>query len=86
LGVPTKFDRGIALAHLFEHLFSRNAAIHQPDALGFAILLFDLVEKLFERAGVLGVARHHFVGQRKSLRGHHQGNNHLHTVAALVRL
>ena len=51
-------------------------------ALPYCVL--DLVEKLLERAVVFGVARQHFVGQRKTLRRDDQRDDHLHTVAALV--
>ena len=33
---------------------------------------------------VTGVAWHHLIGKRKALRGHHQGDDHLDTVRALV--
>src|SRR3970040_1699297 len=76
--------RWISLAHLFKHFFCRDAPIHQPNALGFAVLGFNLVEKLLERAAVLGVARQYFVSQRKALRRDDQRNHHLPTIAALV--
>ena len=57
----------IALPHLGEDFLGGNAAIHHPDALGFAVLRFNLLQKLPQRGLIGGVARQHFVGQRKTL-------------------
>ena len=40
--------------------------------------------KIRQRRLVAGVARHHLVGQRKTLRGDDQRDHHLHAVRALV--
>src|SRR4029453_14680655 len=45
----------------------------------------DLFQKGWERGLVVGVARHHFVTQRKTFRRDDQGENYLHAVRPLVR-
>ena len=56
----------IAGAHLSERFLRGDAAIHDPDALGLAVLLFDLREEVLERGFVGGVAGQHFVGEREA--------------------
>ena len=53
-------------------------------ATGGSILCFDLFEKVFQGGLVTSVARHHLIGKRKALWGHHQGDDHLDAVRALV--
>ena len=77
-------DGRVAFPHLPENLFSGNAPVHHPYALGLAVLRLDLFEKPLEGRVVGGVARHDFVGQGEPLRGHNQGNHHLHAVEPLV--
>ena len=38
-------NRRIALAHLLQDRFGRYPSIHHPDALGFAVLRLDLLQK-----------------------------------------
>jgi len=52
------------LAHLPEGGFGGDAAVHEPDALGFAVLVLDRLEEAGQRGFVGGVAGHHFVGQQ----------------------
>ena len=77
-------DRRIALPHLGQHLFGRYTPIHHPDAPGFAVESFNLLQKHFERRLVGGVPRQHFVGQRKTLRRDDQRNDHLHAIKTFV--
>ena len=76
--------RRITGPHLLQVFFGGNAPVHQPDALGFAILRLDLFQKGRQRGLVAGVARHHFITQRKTFRGDDQRDDHLHAVRALV--
>lgn len=76
--------RRLARPHLGEHLLGRNAAIHHPNALGLAVLCFDLREKISERCLVRGVARQHLVSEWKTLRCDHQRDHHLHAIGPLV--
>src|SRR5206468_10953738 len=46
--------------------------------------LFDLLQKHFERGLVRGVARQHFVGQRKTFGRHDQSDDHLHAIKTFV--
>ena len=85
LGRAHQIEHGrITLAHLLERRFGGNAPVHHPDALGFAILFFDPLQKALQRGLIAGVAGHHFVTQRKALRCHNQSNHHLHAIGALV--
>ena len=73
-------DRRIAHPHFFENLFSRNASVHHPYALCFAVLFLDLLEEPSESGIVGGVAGHNLIGQGEAFRGNDQGNDHLHAV------
>jgi hypothetical protein len=53
-------------------------------ALRLAVLRLDLVQGRAQRRLVGSVAGQHLIGQRKAVRGHHQGDDHLHAVAPLV--
>ena len=77
-------DGRIAGPHLRQHLLRRNAPVHHPDPLGLAIQFFDPLQKTAQRGFVRRVPRHHFVGQRKTFRRHHQRDDHLHAVRPLV--
>ncbi len=69
--------RRIGGAHLHQHFLRRDAPIHHPDPLGFAVKLFDLIQKSAQGRFVRRVARQHLVGERKTFRRDHQRNNHL---------
>ena len=85
LGRAHQVEHGrIAGSHLLQCFFRRDAPIHHPDPLRLAILLFDLLQKVFERGLVAGVAGHHFVGQRKTFRRDNQPDDYLHAVRPLV--
>ena len=75
---------GLGGAHLLQRLFGGDAAVHAPDALGTSVLRFDVFEEVFQGGLVTGVSRHHLIGEREALRGHHQGDDHLGAVRALV--
>jgi hypothetical protein len=47
-------------------------------------LRLDLLEKIPECCLIRCVAAEHFMGQRKSIRRHDQGDDHLHAVRPLV--
>ncbi len=76
--------RILRLTHLLQGIFGRYAPVHQPNPPRFAVLVLNLLQKALERGFVAGVARQHFVGQRKTLRRDHQRNHHLHTIRTLV--
>ena len=45
----------------------------------------SILSQEFPQRGLIhGVSRQHFIGQRKALRRHHQRDDHLHAVRALV--
>jgi hypothetical protein len=71
-------------AHLGQHRLGRHAAVHQPDPSRFAVLPLDTIEETTQRRVVLGVARQYFIGQRQPFGRHHQRDDHLHAVAAVV--
>ena len=74
----------IARAHLFQHLLGRDAPIHDPNPLGLPVLFFYFLEKVGQGLLVLGVARQHFIGDRKTLRRDDQGDDHLNAIRTLV--
>ena len=49
-------NRRNACAHLGQHFLGGHTTIHQPDPLGFAVLLFDLAQELSQRGFVRSVA------------------------------
>ena len=73
-----------ALSHLREDLLGGNPTIHYPDALGFAVLVFDLLEKIAQGGLIRRVAGKNLVCQRKTLRGNDQGNDHLYAVRTFI--
>ena len=71
-------------AHLGQAVLGGDAAVHHPDALGFAVALLDAVEEVAQRGGVGRVARQHLVAQREALGRDDQRDDHLPAIAALV--
>jgi hypothetical protein len=85
LGCPDEVaHRCVSATHRGETVLGRDTAVHDPNALGLAILLFDLGEEVLQRGLVAGVARQDLVGQGKALRGHDQGDDNLDAIGALV--
>lgn len=76
--------RGIASAHLFERLLGRDPSVHHPGASRAAILPLNVRKEAAQRGLVRRVARQHLVGQRQSLRGHHQRNDYLHAIGSAI--
>ena len=74
----------VTRAHGRQGRFGGDAAVHDPDPLGAAILLFDLFQEAGQRGLIGRVARHHLVGQREAVRGHDQRDHHLHAIRTLV--
>ena len=74
----------IAGAHFGQHFLGRDAAVHDPDAVGFPVLGFDFLQEAAQRRLVARVAGQHFVGERKALRRDHERDDHLRAVRALV--
>jgi hypothetical protein len=72
------------LPHFLQHLLGGNPAIHDPDPLGPSVRLGDLLQDVEQCGFVQCVAGHDFMGQGEALRGHDQGDHHLHAVEALV--
>ena len=77
-------DRRFGGAHLFKHLFRGDAPVHDPSAVGLAVLGFDFFDEVRQGGLVGGVARHHFVGQREAVRRDDERNHHLDAIGALV--
>ena len=76
--------RRLALAHELERFLRRDATVHDPDATGFAVLIFDLAQEVFERGFIRGVSRQHFIGQGEALGRDEERDDHLHAIAAFV--
>src|SRR5215831_695922 len=74
----------IAGTHLLKDLFSGNAAVHEPDPIGLAILALDFFKKVSQRGFVGGIAAEHFVSQRQAFRSDDQCDDDLHAVGALI--
>ena len=76
----------IGRSHLGKHLFGRNAAIHDPDAVGLAVL--GSILRSIPRSVVLSevFSASTWWPSGKRIGRHDQRNRHLHTVAALLRL
>ncbi len=68
------------MTHLGEHFVGRNAAIHHPNAIGLAVLGFDLAQGVAQRRAIGRVPRQHLIGERKAFGRHDQCNHHLDTV------
>ena len=77
-------DGRIGSPHFGKRLFGGDAAVHHPDALGLAVLRFDLRKEGAQRRLVRGVAGENFVGERKAVGRYDERDDHLHTVRALV--
>jgi hypothetical protein len=65
-------------------LLGGDAPIHHPHALSLAVLGLDLGQEVRQGLLVEGIAGKHLVGQGKAVRGHHQGDDHLHAIGAFV--
>ena len=74
----------VKLAHLLQGVFGGYATIHDPDAIGFAVLGLDLPEKIGQGGFVRGVAGQDFVGDGKSFGRDDQCDDDLDAVASLV--
>src|SRR5205809_114281 len=77
-------DRRIAGTHFAKDLFSGNAAVHEPDPIGLAVLALNFFKKVSERGFVGGVAAEHFVSQRQTFRSDDQRYDDLHAVGAFI--
>ena len=60
------------------------APVHHPDAFGLAVLGLHLLDDPLHGGRVGRVAVEDFVAQGITIRGHDQGDHHLHAVAAAV--
>jgi hypothetical protein len=63
---------------------SPRSECRDPHAFCFSVGLLNLVEKIAQRGAITGIAVHHFVGQRETIRGDHQRNHQLQTVRPLI--
>ena len=72
------------MAHLGEYGFGGNAAVHHKDAPGLTVLRLDLGQEDAQRRVVGRVAGEHLVGERQAFRRHHQGDDDLDAVGALI--
>ncbi len=72
------------MAHLKQGFLGGDASVHDPDAIGFAILVFDFLEEVGKGGFVGGVASEHFVGDGKSVGRDDKGDDDLNAVAAFV--
>ena len=72
------------MAHLLQGVLGGDAPVHDPDALGLAVLRLDFFQKPSERGFVAGVAGHHFVGQREAFGTQDHGDDDLTAIGTLV--
>ena len=77
-------DLGVRLAEFFEPGLGGDAPVHDPDALGLAVALWDERAPVPQSGFVGGVAGEHLVSQRQSLGRDDQRHDDWHAVAALV--
>src|SRR6266404_612862 len=77
-------NRWIAGAHFGKDLFRGNAAVHEPDPIGLAVLVLDFFNKGPQRGFVGGIAAEHLVSQGQALRSDDQCNDDLHAVGAFI--
>jgi hypothetical protein len=70
--IVTETLYAIAVRGRPKHLFSRHAAVHQPDAARLAVLSFDLLEKWPQRRLVRGVAGQFRVHKERARTGIHE--------------
>ena len=71
-------------AHSAEGLFGGNAPVHHPGALDLSVLLLDALQKVTQGGLVQGIPGHDLIGERKTFRGHDQGDHHLHAIWTFV--
>ena len=69
---------------VLQRLLGRDPAVHDPHPVRTPVLVLNLGEKVRQRGVVGGVARHRPRRPRKAVRVSHQGDHHLHAIAALV--
>jgi hypothetical protein len=77
-------DGRIGRSHFGQHFLGRNASIHHPDALRFAVLGFDLLQGRTQRLTAGCIPWQHLIGKRKTIGRHDQCDHHLNAVASLV--
>src|SRR5258705_3260798 len=77
-------NRWIAGAHFGKDLFSGNAAVHEPDPIGLAVLVLDFFNKGPQRGFVGDIAAEHLVSQGQALRSDDQCNDDLYAVGAFI--
>jgi hypothetical protein len=54
---------GFSLLHLLDDRLGRDAEVHHPDPLGFAVKLLDFLQELFQLGLVARVPRQNFISQ-----------------------
>ena len=72
------------MSHRPKRFFRWNSAIHYPNPVGLAVLIFNGFQKIGQGGFVTGVSRHHLIGQWKTVRCDNQRNNNLHTIRTFV--
>src|SRR5260370_41017438 len=77
-------NRWIAGAHFGKDLFSGNAAVHEPDPIGLAVLGLDFFNKGPQRGFVGGIAAEHLVSQGQALPRDDQFHDALDAVGAFI--
>lgn len=61
-----------------------HAAINAPYPSRFVVVALDASEESLQHDRFGDVTREHLQGERQALGRHHQGDNHLHAVGALI--
>jgi len=84
LGADQIVDGRVAGAHFGQHVLGGDAAIHDPDAAGFAEARLDFFQEAAQGGFVRGVAGHDLVGQREALGSDDKRDDDLHAVGAFV--
>ena len=51
----------VAGTHFGKDLFGRNAAVHEPDPIGLAVLVLDLFKKVPQGSFIGGITAEHLV-------------------------
>lgn len=74
----------LAGPHFGEDFFGGNTPVHQPEALGFAVLVFDVGEEVAQGLVVDGVAWHDLIGEGEPLGGEDESDDDLDAVGAFV--
>jgi hypothetical protein len=74
----------IGRAHLRQHRFGRDAAIHQPDATRLAVQPLDVAQEVAQGSTVVGVAGENFIRHRQTVGRHDESDHHLRAIRPVI--